>query len=82
MMQGSDLVNSLVGVLLRFRMDRVTTVADIEAMFHQVKVKPEDCESLSSCGGLTGIPAQVQRFINLLFIFSGAHNHIAAQHFV
>ena len=45
-MQGPDLVNSLVGVLLRFRLDQVALVADIEAMFHQVKVKPGDRESL------------------------------------
>ena len=33
-----DLLNSLVGVLMRFRVGPVALVADIEAMFHQVYV--------------------------------------------
>jgi hypothetical protein len=32
--QGPDLTNSLVGVLLRFRQERIAIVADITAMFH------------------------------------------------
>ena len=39
---GPDLLNSLVGVLLRFREQRVGLAADIEAMFHQVQIKEED----------------------------------------
>ena len=46
LMQGPDLVNSLVGVLLRFRLEPVALVSDIEAMFHQAKVRPEDRSSL------------------------------------
>ena len=45
-MQGPQLVNSLLGVLLRFRLDQVSMVANIEAIFYQVKVKLEGCESL------------------------------------
>ncbi|CAB4010492.1 Hypothetical predicted protein, partial [Paramuricea clavata] len=44
--QGPDLTNSLVGVLLRFRQERIAIVADITAMFHQVKVPPKDSDSL------------------------------------
>ena len=44
--QGPDLLNSLVGVLTRFRMEPVALAADIEQMFHQVKVKPKDRNSL------------------------------------
>ena len=39
---GPDLLNSLVGVLLRFREQRVGLAADIEAMFHQVQIIEED----------------------------------------
>lgn len=42
LLQGPDLMNSLVGVLLRFRQDKIAIAADIEAMFHQVKVIEED----------------------------------------
>jgi len=31
-MQGPDFMNSLVGVLLQFRMERVAIVSDIETM--------------------------------------------------
>lgn len=44
LLQGPDLTNQLVGVLLRFRMYNVPVMADIEAMFHQVRV-PEDQHS-------------------------------------
>ena len=33
-----DLTNQLIGVFIRFREERVTIMADIEAMFHLVKV--------------------------------------------
>ena len=46
LMQGPDLVNSLVGVLLRFRKERIAITADIEAMFHQVRVSPSHCQAL------------------------------------
>ena len=44
--QDPDLTNSLLGVLLRFRQDPVALVADIEGMFNQVKVPPEDTDAL------------------------------------
>ena len=57
---GPDLVNNLCGVLLRFREYRYTLVADIEAMFHQVKVPVSDRNSLRflwwSGGDLTNKP--------------------------
>ena len=44
--QGPDLANSLTGVLIRFRQDKVAFIADLEAMFHQVKVLPKDADAL------------------------------------
>jgi len=38
LLQGPDLTNSLLGVLMRFRLERVAFMADIESMFYQVKV--------------------------------------------
>ena len=43
---GPDLLHNLPGVLNRFRMGRYAIVADIEEMFHQVRVCPEDADSL------------------------------------
>lgn len=46
LLQGLDLTNSLVGVLTRFRQDPVAFMSDVEAMFHQVHVSPEDRSAL------------------------------------
>lgn len=45
LLQGPDLTNSLVGVLQRFREDPVALMSDIEAMFHQVRIKPNDYDA-------------------------------------
>ena len=47
LLPGPDLTNSLVGVLLRFRQERIGISADIEKMFHQVRVSPQDTHALS-----------------------------------
>ena len=46
LLQGPDLNNSLIGVLMRFQEEPVAVVAGIESMFHQVRVDPEDCDAL------------------------------------
>lgn len=42
LLSGPDFTNSLIGVLLRFRRERIALEADIEGMFHQVWVTPRD----------------------------------------
>ena len=46
LLQGPYLTNSLVGVLTRFRQEPVAFMADIEAMFYQVQVPPEQRDFL------------------------------------
>ncbi|PIK43503.1 hypothetical protein BSL78_19643 [Apostichopus japonicus] len=46
LLQGPDITNSLVGVLLRYREEKVAVMADIEGMFLQVVVPPEDRDAL------------------------------------
>ena len=46
LVQGPDLLNSLVGVLLNFRIGCYAYSADIETMYYQVKVTPENCNYL------------------------------------
>ena len=46
LLQGADVTNSLVGVLTRLRQDPVAFMSDVEAMFHQVRVNPEDRSAL------------------------------------
>ncbi|XP_068720553.1 uncharacterized protein [Montipora capricornis] len=43
---GPDLTNNLVGVLICFREEPIAIMADIERMFHQVRVSPKDCDAL------------------------------------
>ena len=45
-MKGPDLEKSLVGVLLRFRKERIAVTADVEAMFYQLQVAPHDQDAL------------------------------------
>ncbi|KAK3730132.1 hypothetical protein QZH41_004836 [Actinostola sp. cb2023] len=45
LLSGPDLTNTIVGVLTRFRQERVALAADIECMFHQVKVTPDDYDA-------------------------------------
>ena len=47
LLQGPDLTNNLAGVLLRFRQEQIGLTADIEKMFHQVRVSPQDTCALS-----------------------------------
>ena len=69
LLQGPDYTNSLVGVLLRFRQERVAVMADIEKMFHQVDVKREDRESLRFLwwpeGDLSKEPVEHQMTVHL-----------------
>lgn len=48
-------MSRLIGVLTKFCIERVVLMADINAMFHQVRVPPEDCDLLRFFGGLTEI---------------------------
>ena len=46
LLSGPSLMNTLAGVLLRFRCGSVCLTADIRSMFHQVFVPSEDCDAL------------------------------------
>ena len=46
LLQGPQLNNSLVGVLMRFRKDEVAVASDIESMFHRVACREDDTDAL------------------------------------
>ena len=65
----NDLMNSLIGVLTRFRKNRIALVGDIEAMFHQVFVKSEHANALRFLwwpnGCLEETPASYQMLVHI-----------------
>ena len=69
LLQGPDLMNSLVGVLTRFRQEKIAFAADIEAMFHQVQVREEDCDALRflwwPCGDISKLPKTYHMQVHL-----------------
>ena len=69
LLQGPDLTNSLIGVLNRFRQGPIAFMADVEAMFHQVRVPVEDCDSLRFLwwpnGDTTAVPEEYQMLVHL-----------------
>lgn len=46
LLQGPDLTSLLIGVVTRFRKESVVIMADVESMFHQVRVPAEDADLL------------------------------------
>ena len=69
LLQGPDLNNNLIGVLMRFREENVAVVSDIESMFHQVRVDPSDCDALRFLwwqnGDLTSPPDEYKMVVHV-----------------
>ena len=68
LLQGPDMTNTLLGVLLRFRQDDIAIMADIESMFYQVKVPKADCDFYALFGGLMEILIKFQSALECWFI--------------
>jgi len=45
LLTGPDLLNSIVGVLFKFRQKKIAFTGDIQEMFHQVLIRKEDLEA-------------------------------------
>ena len=46
LLKDPDLLNSLITILTRFRLRKYAVIADIEQMFHQLKVRENDQDAL------------------------------------
>lgn len=46
LLQGPNLANNLLGVVIHFRQEKIAVLGDIESMFYQVKVPPKDRDCL------------------------------------
>ena len=69
LLQGPDMTNTLIGVLTRFRQERIAIMADIESMFYQVRVRPDDSHVLRFLwwpgGNLESRPEEYQMRVHL-----------------
>ena len=78
LLQGPDCRSSLVEVLLRFCTENVALVVDIESMFHQVKVCPEDQDSLRFLWWSGSIDEVPQEYAMTVHIFGAADSPCSA----
>ena len=46
LLRGPDLLQTPIGIIFRFSDQKIAITADVEAMFLQVKIPPEDCKVL------------------------------------
>lgn len=78
LLQGPDLTSSLVSVLVRFRLESVALMANIESMFHQVRVHPEDCDLLRFLWWPEGnVNGNLEEYRMLVYL--ELHHHQVAQ---
>ena len=78
LLQGPDCTNNLTGVLLRFREDNIAVVADIESMFHQVKVKTEDEDSLRFLWWSGSVDDPPEEYVMTVHIFEATDSPCSA----
>lgn len=81
LLQGPGLSNILLGVILRFRQEPVAVMADIEGMFHQVKVTPEDVDFLRFLWWPNGdISQPLAEYRMLVHLFGAVSSPSCANH--
>ena len=69
LLQGPENTSSLLGVILRFKVNSIVVAADVKRIFHQVFVLPEDHSALCYLwfpdGDLTKDPKTYQMLVHL-----------------
>ncbi|XP_066929687.1 uncharacterized protein [Clytia hemisphaerica] len=74
-LQGPDLTNKIAGVLSRFREEQIALVADIESMFHQVRVPVEQQDMLRFIWWPEGnLDAEPEDYMMCVHLFGGTHS--------
>lgn len=73
LLNGPDLTNTLFGVLMRFRQERIALMADIESMFYQVRVVDADCTYLRFLWWPDGnLQGELQEYQMVVHLFGAA----------
>ena len=79
LLQGPDYTNSLVGILARFRQD-IALVADIEGMFNQVKVSPDDQDALRFLWWSGSLNEPPDEYIMTVYVFGATDSPCCANY--
>ncbi|KAK0135655.1 hypothetical protein N1851_028490 [Merluccius polli] len=81
LLQGPDLTNNLIGVLVRFRQEPIAIVADIQSMFHQVQVSDKHINFLRFLWWPNGNTAQApQEYRMKVHLFGAASSPSCANY--
>ncbi|KAK3729296.1 hypothetical protein QZH41_002214 [Actinostola sp. cb2023] len=80
LLQGPDMTNNLLGVLLRFRQQATALVADVEAMFHQVKVAPDDQDAFRFLWWGDSIDDAPQEYVMTVHVFGATDSPCCANY--
>lgn len=69
LLAGNEFPASMIGALLRFRTHKYAVTGDVQAMYHQVKIIPEDqqCQRFLWRNGNTSVPPTVYIFTSMTF---------------
>ena len=72
MLQGPDLINHLVGVLLRFRSEPIAVMGDIDSMYYQVRIPEEQHDLMRFVWWPNGdLTKELQDFKMCVHMFGG-----------
>ena len=79
LLTGPDLMNSLIGVIIRFRSYPIVLMADVEAMFHRVNVDEDDKDALRFLWKENGFEeSQLKEYRMVVHIFGAKDSCCAA----
>lgn len=77
LLQGTDLTNNRLGVLLRFRKERVAITRNIEQMFHMFHIDKEHITFVRFIWFRDNDPTSLFKTTECVYIYSGIHHHPA-----
>ena len=77
LLQGPDSTNCFIMVLLRFRQENTARVADIESMFHQVRVREEDQDPLRFLWWDESTGDSLEEYVMTVHIFGATDSCVA-----
>ena len=80
LLTGPDLLNNLVGILMRFRLGKTAVMGDVEKMFHQVGVIEDDRDSLRFLWRGLNIKQPPEEYQMLVHVFGAADSPCCASY--